>query len=80
MATEVKRFNSYLNNTPCCVTVLNDGTLALLATNGLPSAVLTAAYLCASAEQRARLQAEADVAIVRMTSAEWAAHCGREEA
>lgn len=62
MATEVRRFNTFINNTPCCVVVLNDGALDVRAANGLPSEALAAAYHSASADERYRLQAEADAA------------------
>ena len=74
MPTEVKRFHSYLNHTPCCCVVLNDGTLDVRASNGNPSPVLSAAYRCASDLQRSRLRMEADAEILRMSTAEWRKH------
>ena len=74
MKAEVTRFQTFINHTPCSVVAFNDGTLDLLAINGLPSPVLAAAYRCASEEQLARLRFEADRAILQMSEAAWAAH------
>ena len=71
---EVKRFQSYLNHTPCLVVISNDGTLDIRASNGNPSPVLSAAYRCASDLQRSRLRMEADAEILRMSTAEWRKH------
>lgn len=81
MATKIRRFNTHINNTPCCVVVLNDGTLDVRAANGLPSEALAAAYQSASADERYRLQAEADAAVTRTTLVEWAGHAaaGKQE-
>ena len=77
MPAEVTRFQTYINYTPCCIVAFNDGTIGVLAINGLPSQVLAAAYRCASEDQLARIRFEADRAILEMSEAAWAAHEAR---